>query len=477
MSAAPLRRAVATPVRRALTAGLLAAATAAFLALVPLHRDFFDVAVYYGTVDDWVHGGRIYDYLKPGTHYGFTYPPFAAVAMVPMALVPWPVAVGVSILLSALASALLLHWLAVPVVRRALAARRGRTDGAGATDGVRAADGAGATDRTRFADGAGAADRTGGKGAGGAAGGGGAADDPVGREWFVLTVTGCLFALLEPVRDTFSFGQVNLVLVALVFADARLLAGRHARYAGIGIGLATAIKLTPGLFIGYLLITGRRRQAAVAGGTAASATLLAALVDPDASRAFWTEALWDTDRVGELGYVSNQSLQGVLARLQPDHPSRALWAVCVLVVLALWAYRARAAARDGDDRAGFALTGLAACLVSPVTWVHHLVWLIPALIVLADAVFVRPLPGERRRLGRAVWTALYVVLCSSVVWLWRWDSTGPDAVLGANAYVWITLGLLLVAPRPTARRAARADAPVPAEAPHPIGGDVAPSRS
>ncbi|MFD5752359.1 glycosyltransferase 87 family protein [Streptomyces sp. NPDC127033] len=390
------RRAVATPARRVVTAGCLVVATAVFLATVPLHRDFFDVAVYYGTVDDWVHGGRIYDYLKPGTRYGFTYPPFAAVSMAPMALVPWPVAVAISIVLSAVASALLLHWLAVPVVRRALAQRRRALAGTG------------------------------------------------GHEWFVLTVVGCLFVLLEPVRDTFSFGQVNLVLLALVLADARLLATGRGRYAGVCVGLATAVKLTPGLFICYLLITGRRRQAATAAATAGGATLFAALVDPAASRAFWTDALWRTDRIGELGYVSNQSLQGVLARLQPDHPSRALWALCVLAVLAVWAYRARAAVRAGDDRAGFALTGLAACLVSPVTWVHHLVWLIPALIALADAA-VSGTDGGRRA-PRAVCVGTYVVLCSSVVWLWRWDSTGPDAFLGANTYVWISLGLLLFLP-------------------------------
>ncbi|WP_411113779.1 glycosyltransferase 87 family protein [Streptomyces sp. 029-5] len=393
--------------RRPAIAAALVVATAVFLATVPLHRGFFDVGVYYGTVNDWIHhDGRIYDYLRPGTQYGFTYPPFAAVVMLPMALVSWHVAIGISAVLSAVASALLLRWLAGPAVRR-LVARR--------------ADPGTGTER--------GGDR---------------------RPWFVFVVAGCLFALFEPVRDTFSFGQVNLLLVALVFADARLLTTGRGRYAGIGIGLATAIKLTPALFIGYLLITGRRRQAGVATGTAGAATLLAALIDPGASRTFWTVALWDTDRVGSLGYVSNQSLQGVLARLQPeDHPSRLVWLVCVLAVLAVWAYRARAAVRDGDDRTGFALTGLAACLVSPVTWVHHLVWLIPALLVLTDSALSRE-PGARRR-SLVVCAALYVVLCSSVVWLWRWDSTGPAAFLGANAYVWITLGLLLVPPGPDER--------------------------
>ena len=44
-----------------------------FMMTVPYYRGWFDLSVYYGTVDDWIrHGGRIYDYLRPGTGYGFT---------------------------------------------------------------------------------------------------------------------------------------------------------------------------------------------------------------------------------------------------------------------------------------------------------------------------------------------------------------------------------------------------------------------
>lgn len=142
-----------------------------------------------------------------------------------------------------------------------------------------------------------------------------------------------------------------------------------------------------------------------------------------------------------------------------------MWLVCVIAVLAVWAYRSRVAVRQGDDRAGFALTGLTACLISPVTWVHHLVWLIPALIVLVDTAQRRLDEGHRdRRVLPVVCVGLYVVLCSSVVWLWRWDSTGLDAFLGANAYVWITLGLLLVRPGPHGPRPPGAAAPVVTDA-------------
>jgi alpha-1,2-mannosyltransferase len=374
----------------------LATLVTGFTATVPLLRDWFDLRVYYGSIDTWVHhGGRIYDYRVPGTTYGFTYPPFAAVAMAPMALLD---------LHTAIVAALLLNLAALAVVLRLLAGPDWRRHG-----------------------------------------------------WFRWALIACLLTLFEPLRDTFSFGQVNLLLLALVLTDATLLATGRGRLAGVGIGLAAAVKLTPALFIGLLLVARRWRAAAVATAVALGATALAAGVDPDASRFYWTEALWDTDRVGHLDYVSNQSVQGVLARLGEE--DRAVWAVVVLLILGVWAVRTRRAAAAGDWTAAFALTGLAACLVSPITWVHHLVWLLPSFAVLVRA-------GRPRAAG-----ALYTVLCTSVVWLWFDDASGVDGFLGSNTYAWITLGLLLWLPvgqlRPGLRTGIRSTstttaAPVPA---------------
>ncbi|MEU8793574.1 glycosyltransferase 87 family protein [Streptomyces sp. NPDC048643] len=353
---------------------LLATAVGVFTATVPLLRDWFDLRVYYGTVDAWVHhGGRIYDYRVPGTTYGFTYPPFAALGMLPLALVGLRTAIALGMLLNLAALAVVVGFLVGPALRR--------------------------------------------------------------HGWFGLALTACLLPLFEPLRDTFSFGQVNLVLLALVLVDARLLSRGRGRWAGVGIGLAAAVKLTPALFIALLLLGRRWRAAGVATAVAAAATALAAWVAPDASRFYWTDALWDTARVGRLAYVSNQSVQGVLARLAaPGEPSRALWATAVLLVLCVWAWRTSRALTAEDWPAAFALTGLAACLVSPITWVHHLVWLLPSFAVLL----------RHRRLRIAA--ALYAVLCSSVVWLWFDDASGLDGFLGGNTYTWITLGLLLWLP-------------------------------
>jgi alpha-1,2-mannosyltransferase len=374
-----------------------AAAIAVAIALLPGHRGWFDIGVYHDAMTYWVRRhGDLYAFVRPASTYGYTYPPFAAICMSPMAFLGWYPTIAINLAITVAASAFVLYLLVDPIARK-----RGWP------------------------------------------------------RWYAFALAACLFAMLAPVRDTFSFGQVNLLLLALVYVDLALL--ERGRPAGFGIGLAAAIKLTPAVFIVYLLLSGERKAARNATLTAAGATLLAAALAPDATRAYFAEAMWDTGRVGSLAYISNQSLLGAVARLRPESPDRLLWIVLVLAVVALWIFRVRAAARDGDKRAGFALTGVVACLISPVTWVHHLVWLIPALVVLVDA---------GRRTAAAI---AYLLLCTSLVWLWP-DARGVLGVVGGNCYVFIALALL--AARPAAPRAPLAGRPPladPADAPVFVG--------
>ncbi|MGN9776743.1 glycosyltransferase 87 family protein [Micromonospora sp. H33] len=373
----------------------LAVAVALFLSVAAVRHGFFDLQVYYGALRHWVHdGGEIYDYLRPFTQYGFTYPPFAALVMLPMAYLPWTAAIVVSVTATVVVTAVLFHWLIDPISRRAGWTR-----------------------------------------------------------WFVLAVALCLAAAYEPMRETVNFGQVNMLLLFLVAVDLLRLLPGGSRWAGVGIGLATAIKLTPGIFIVYLLVTGRWRAAVTAMGTAAAATVFAGALFPDASREFWTEALWNTNRVGELAFVSNQSLRGVVARLNPEEPSTVAWLALVAATLALWVWRSRAAAAAGDEATGLALTGAVMCLVSPVTWVHHLVWLLPALILLVDNGMSAPAGSRRRRALVAAAAVAYAFLISRIVWVWERDFTGVDGFLASNTYVWISLALLAFLPvRPLAAR-------------------------
>uniref|UniRef100_UPI0006E32F38 glycosyltransferase 87 family protein n=1 Tax=Streptomyces atriruber TaxID=545121 RepID=UPI0006E32F38 len=191
----------------------------------------------------------------------------------------------------------------------------------------------------------------------------------------------------EPVWTTLRYGQVNLLLAVLVLWDLTRHPGQ--RWAGVGIGIAAAIKLTPALFAAFLLLAGaaeavRRgpwrpavRHACVAAVSFAGATLLAAAVLPYDSRRFWTRMVFEAGRVGLAEDTANQSLRGALARLLHSGEPGAPWALAAAVTGALGLAVAVAAALRGE-RAWAALSCAAtALLVSPVSWSHHWVWCVP----------------------------------------------------------------------------------------------------
>ncbi|MCW2678116.1 MAG: hypothetical protein JWR70_3156 [Modestobacter sp.] len=377
----------------------------------PWHH-YFDLRVYHGAVEWWLAGDPLYSFLLPHTRYGFTYPPFAAVVMTPLAAVSEPVAGLLATVASAVVVGVTTWWLMAPVARRA-----------------------------------------------------------GWSPWYAVGIAIPVIVVSDPVRETIGFGQVNLFIVALVVADVVALR-RGGRWAGLGIGLAAAVKLTPAVFVLYLVLTRRWRAAAVAVGACVAATGLAFVVAPNTSLQFWTETVWETSRVGRLDKTSNQSLLGMLARLAaPGAPSRLLWALLVVGVLVVTMRRAVRAYRQGDDLVGITLTGLAGCLVSPISWTHHLYWVVPAAVVLVDVAAGARLSDttpwwvrahERavaRSAAAAVW-AMVAVFWSGLIWYvdptngvhHRKDLWG---VLGEDTYGLLMIALMFLLP-------VRASAPDPA---------------
>jgi len=280
---------------------------------------FFDLKIYMQSVRWWAHGNDLYAYAQPDFLQGtlyFTYPPFAALLLFPFGFLPLGVTATLFTLGTIAAVIVTTMW-----IFRAL-------------------------------------------------------DLP--RLWVWYAVP--LILAMEPLRETIPLGQINMLLIVLVLFDLLVLAPKGSRWMGVGIGLATAIKLTPGVFIVYLLLTRQWRAAATAAATAAGVTLLTAAVAPRASWDFWTHALWDTDRVGRTDITGNQSVLGLLHRLSaPAEPNRALWLVLAGGLLAFGLLRAVWAHGAGNEVAALALTGLAGGLMSPITWPHHLYWFVPAL--------------------------------------------------------------------------------------------------
>ena len=250
---------------------------------------------------------------------------------------------------------------------------------------------------------------------------------------------------LEPVAQTLGFGQINLLLMLLVLVDLSQPDGR--RWNGAGVGLAAAIKLTPAIFIGYLVLTRRFRAAAVACGTFAAAVALGFLALPAPSRRFWFGGLFlNSERVGGVGYAGNQSVNGALVRLFAGvNQARPAWFVAAALIGGAGLVLAAWASRRGEELLGIATCALTALLVSPISWSHHWVW-----VVLLVPCGVRLLRGHRSRMG---WLGLAglvgLFLAGPVRLIWQPPHTGnleygwhgPQLITG-NLYV--VLGLLLL---------------------------------
>lgn len=376
-----------------------------------LRNHFFDLGVYRDAMVWWSGGNPLYDYTRPdetqGT-LGFTYPPAGAYLLLPLAYLSSTATVVAFIILAVVCLAATTWWLSGSVAKRH------------------------GWDR-----------------------------------WFVASVVFVVTTGLMPVWFAFDFGQINFLLWAMIVFDLFVLAPRQSRFLGVGIGLATAIKLVPGIFIVYLLVSGRRRGTVVASATALLATLIAAAASSGDSATYWTQRLLNGDGVGQLFYVMNQSLNGVVARIvQPDPPSQVAWLLLALPVLVYGMWRARRAALAGDELVGMSLAGFVGSLISPLTWSHHIYWFAPALLAIVDTAMSPPQQLTAVRSGlRNRWALLGVAavvlgtVTFDILGYYEFSMQHPGGAIGVvlgNWMVWLMLVLVVLLPIDPARASVRA---------------------
>ncbi|WP_425473558.1 glycosyltransferase 87 family protein [Streptomyces tailanensis] len=250
----------------------------------------------------------------------------------------------------------------------------------------------------------------------------------------LLTAT-ALALWLEPVFQTVLFGQINLALACLVLWDLTRPPGAPGK--GIALGIAMGVKLTPAVFIAYLLLTRRVREGMTALAAFSTTITLGALALPSASIDFWTRRLYETGRVGKPWIVDNQSLQGLVARALGDPSPGLAWSVPAAGTALLGLCLAR---RSGEDRWGIPLTALTALLVCPISWSHHWVWCVPLLAVLWAG-------GHRRTAALAA-----VVFTARTLWLvphegtrdlqlpwWQQLLASPYALLALALFAMVTV--------------------------------------
>lgn len=243
----------------------------------------------------------------------------------------------------------------------------------------------------------------------------------------VLLMTG-LGVFLEPVWTTLRYGQINLLILGLVLWDLGL--PESSRLKGVGIGLAAGLKVTPGLFVVYLLLTRRFRAAATAAASCAATVLIGLLGLPGASWDFWTKDLYDTTRVGKEYIVDNQSLRGMTDRLlHSTHTGVSTTLLVGFVAVSGLALAVLVDRLGRFDRRGAGMprarawagmtVAVTMVLVSPISWTHHWVWCLPILVLLGAEA------REERRRGRPGWAghrwrivlaATALCFCSFAMW-------------------------------------------------------------
>jgi alpha-1,2-mannosyltransferase len=269
-------------------------------------------------------------------------------------------------------------------------------------------------------------------------------------EWSLWAFAAAVVTI--PVWLTLRQGQVNILLWCLVLADMDALR-RAARWSGLGIGLATAIKLLPGLFIVWLAATRRWAATLRAVAMVLAATALGWVLAPADSRTYWTDLLWHSDRVGALDDARNNSVLGTLARSLHAGPTRTgLWIAFGAAVLVIALVRSIRASRQGDLLAATAIVGCATALISPISWTHHLGFLLIAL-----AAFVM---STRSTWARAACAVAWLVLVDP-------GGHGDEAWLSTVRGLMAFVAIVFVPIR--AGRSAMADAQQSTDSPAAIG--------
>nr|WP_245549864.1 glycosyltransferase 87 family protein [Gordonia effusa] len=313
-------------------------------------RTRIDLDVYRLGSQLWQQGVSLYDvgsmpFTDDGIWLPFTYPPFAALSFVPLGAMPLTIA-GWFVALTSIALVVVIVKIVLRVLDVGTAANR----------------------------------------------------------WWLAAAIAAAAIWLNPTWMTLGFGQVNIYLVTLIIVDV-FVVGRHSRARGVLIGIASAIKLTPLVFVAVFVVARQWRAAATVAITFACAAALAAVWMPVDSWRYWTHTLFHTTRIGDPAGPINQNLNALWIRLVDSQSAQQmLWLISSVVATALMVLAVRAArpvaafASDATGRRADAMSVTIAIatwglLISPTTWGHHWVWVIPAIILCA---VVAARTGDRR---------------------------------------------------------------------------------
>jgi len=208
----------------------------------------------------------------------------------------------------------------------------------------------------------------------------------------ILIIVGTAYA---PVQNTLLTGQVNIFLLTLIILDTLYLRSKYPKYQGFLVGVVAGIKIVPMIFIVYYLLT-RQYRAALNSVVALVGTIAVGfLISFQNSISYWLELgfIRNSETLKDyIGNSFNQSINGFILRTDviPDDAKTLLWLLLagfiglVVLITATYVYR------QGKILDSVLLVGFASLLCSPLSWIHHGVWVFPFMVMLFSYSFKEP---------------------------------------------------------------------------------------
>jgi len=219
--------------------------------------------------------------------------------------------------------------------------------------------------------------------------------------WLLLPMLILYTLQYHPLTVTLGHGQINLVvLVVLCLFWLTLRSRAHPALVGLPLAAAILLKTYPMLFLPLLLIRRKFRVAAFTGIYVGILVAISMIVLPEKAWSDWIHLIMPTGGYAQSpGNIFspaipwNQSLNGFAARafLHPAYAmnlnpglARILPYLASILIIAVLAYLGIKLTKQRETRYlndEFVLVLLSIFLIAPLSWEHHLVFVLPAALL------------------------------------------------------------------------------------------------
>ena len=260
-----------------------------------------------------------------------------------------------------------------------------------------------------------------------------------------------IFLAGEPLENSMGLGQINQLVLGLLALFVWAVAGGRDVLGGAALGVATALRFHPALFIAWLAWRQRWRACGVACLTALACTALATATVGWASTVEYLTRVAPQYGYGALtGQLGNLSVPGWIVAtghgLLPSLPLggwRIVGMLAAAVALATAVLVLRPWGSIAPERLApeLGFVALVLLLITPNTTINHLVFTLLPLGVLVESTL------RDGRPGRAAWLAAAVVLIASVDDYYHHPrlAAGPAVLLaGIKTYGLVVLAALML---------------------------------